>query len=140
MRRVVRINLAGFGARARIPDGRVAAAQTDSLIGGCVRDRIRSTVAIEFVELCVAGRIHSLDVLSFAYKNGGQLLRRYCLCSPFVGWLKRLEDSFAAAGRGAVAGDVATFKKVTIKAWRRQRLTIVLRSFLHRLNIKFRVA
>src|SRR5256885_14737573 len=105
MRRVVRIDLAGFGARARIPDGRIAAAQTDSLIGGCVRDRIRSTVAIEFVELCVAGRIHSLDVLSFAYKNGGQLFRRYCFRSPFFGWVKKLGDSFSPPGPRAVSGD-----------------------------------
>ena len=114
MRRVVRIDLAGFGARARIPYRRIAAAQTDGFIGRRVRDRIRSSVAIEFVELCVAGRIDSLDVLSFAHKDGGQLLRRYCLRSPFVGCLKRFEDSFAAARCGATdKSSVATISAVT---------------------------
>src|SRR2546423_14136582 len=139
VRRVVRIYLDSPGAGTRIPNSWFAAPQANSFIGSRVRDRIRGPVAVEFVELCLARRINSIDILRFTHKDSGQLLRCDCLCSMLVSWLKRIEDCLGAAGGGAVARNVSTFKEVAVEARPGQCLTIVGGSFLHRLNIEFRV-
>src|SRR5918911_4465326 len=70
------INLYSFGARPRIPNGRLAAPQPHGLIASRVSSIIRSPVAILLVELRAALRLHTLNVLSLLDKECGHLLRR----------------------------------------------------------------
>src|SRR6185295_18107909 len=57
------IELDRLGSGTRIPNGRIAAAQPDSLISGDVRNIRCYSVAIVLIELTVALRIDTLHVL-----------------------------------------------------------------------------
>ncbi len=140
VRRGVRIDLDRPGARARIPDCRLAAAQAHGFIRRRVASVRSHAVLVFLVELHVALGVDLFGILCLARKDGGHILRSDRPRGSIWVFNHRIDHRPGAARGRAVARQVSTLEKLTVKARSGQCLFVGFSSLLHRLDVQLGVA